>query len=82
MSKTRIVDDSSHSDVHEAGPGGVTREEFETYERIRESGLTNMFDATMVEELSDEVLNRGKILAIMKNYRELCESYPGVREGT
>ena len=61
-------------------PGGITREEFEAYEKVRESGATNMFDARAVERLSDYVLDKKKIGTIMSNYDELCKFYPGVRE--
>jgi hypothetical protein len=56
----------------------ITKEDFEAYEEVRSSGATNMFDVRNVEALSG--LEREKILAIMKQYSELCEKYPGVRE--
>lgn len=59
---------------------GVTREEFQAYEDVRESGVTNMFDGPAVEMLSGGIINREKLAAIMKNYSELCKFYPGVRE--
>lgn len=59
---------------------GVTREEFQAYEKVREGGETNMYDLTMVEHLSGYVLDREKIKAIMKNYGELMTFYPGVRK--
>ena len=42
----------------------VTEEEFEAYEDVRESGITNMFDVKMVESLSG--LSKGTIMSIMK----------------
>lgn len=44
----------------------VTREEFEAYEEVRQSGITNMFDVKTVEAHSG--LDRETILAIMKCY--------------
>jgi hypothetical protein len=60
-------------------PEEITKEEFQSYEDVRESGDTNMFFISKVEELSG--LSREKILAIMKGYMVLCEKYPGVRKG-
>ncbi len=56
----------------------ITREEFQDYEDVRESGVTNMFDVGMVEDLSG--LDRETIFAIMKQYSELNKKYPGVRK--
>lgn len=56
----------------------ITRNEFATYEQIRQSGATNMFDVNKVVELSDGVLDRDACLFIMKNYQDLCEEFPGV----
>ena len=44
----------------------VTREEFEAYEEVRQSGITNMFDVKTVEAHSG--LDRETILAIMECY--------------
>ena len=54
-----------------------TKEQFEAYEAVRESGVTNMFMVTTVCELSG--LNKETVLAIMKHYDELNSIYPGVR---
>ena len=56
----------------------ITKEEFEAYERVRASGITNMLDVRTVEKLSG--LSRNKIIAIMKSYSKLNEKYPGVRK--
>jgi len=55
----------------------ITKKEFEAYEAIRASGVTNMFDVRVVQMLSG--LSREKIIAIMKNYSELMKKYPDVR---
>ena len=59
----------------------ITLEEFKAYEKVRESGKTNMWDVKAVEMLSGGVLNRQKIGVIMANYSEICKLYPGVRKG-
>jgi len=56
----------------------ITKEEFEAYEKVRVSGVTNMWAVDVVEELSG--LDRNKILEIMKTYSELNEKFPGVRK--
>lgn len=56
----------------------ITKQEFEAYERVRASGVTNMFDVPVVEVFSG--LDRDKILEIMKQYGELNEKYPDVRK--
>ena len=47
----------------------ITKEEFSAYEKVRESGKTNMFNLSMVEMLSG--LSREKLLYIMENYEAL-----------
>jgi len=51
----------------------ITRDDFEAYEQVRESGETNMMDTTMVSELSG--LDRDVIVSIMRNYDELAEKF-------
>jgi hypothetical protein len=53
----------------------ITKKEFESYEEVRESGKTNMFDVRMVEALSG--LPREKIFEIMKTYGTLKAKYIG-----
>ena len=55
----------------------ITKEDFEAYEAVRASGVTNMFDVKTVEILSG--LSKEKIITIMKNYSKLLEKYPEVR---
>lgn len=55
----------------------ITKEDFEAYEEVRKSGVTNMWAIRTVEELSG--LEREQITAIMQNYAKLCELYPNVR---
>jgi len=56
----------------------ITKSEFKSYEQIRRSGVTNMFDVRTVSMLSG--LNKEKIVAIMKQYSQLSKRYPSVRE--
>lgn len=56
----------------------ITREEFQAYEVVRASGVTNMWDVSAVEELSE--LERDTIFAIMEHYLELNLKYQGVRK--
>jgi len=51
----------------------ITKEEFDAYENVRASGVTNMFAVNVVEDLSG--LSRDKIIFIMKNYGELKKKY-------
>ena len=51
----------------------ITKEEFLAYERVRESGVTNMFGVKTVEQLSG--LSKSEIMDIMQNYGELKEKY-------
>lgn len=53
----------------------VSKEEFMSYERVRKSGITNMFHITKVELLSG--LDRETILEIMRKYSELKDKYIG-----
>ena len=51
----------------------ITQDDFNAYEDVRESGVTNMFDVSTVSDYSG--LNRKQIIAIMQNYQTLCEKY-------
>ena len=51
----------------------ITQEQFESYEDVRESGVTNMFDVKTVGQLSG--LEKEEIMTIMKNYGQLKEKY-------
>jgi len=44
----------------------ISKEDFDAYEAVRQSGVTNMFDARMVGSLTG--LTLGQIMKIMKNY--------------
>jgi len=51
----------------------ITREQFQSYEDVRESGITNMFDGKRVSELSG--LSTEQILEIMRDYKNLSEKF-------
>jgi len=51
----------------------ISQEQFEAYEDVRESGVTNMFDVKTVGQLSG--LEKEEIMTIMKSYSELKEEY-------
>jgi len=55
----------------------ITEDDFQQYEDVRQSGVTNMFMVTTVIQLSG--LTKQQILCIMENYSELCKKYPDVR---
>lgn len=52
-----------------------TKEQFEDYVAIRNSGVTNMFDVRTVCGLSDTGLTRELCLCIMLNFMELAKEY-------
>lgn len=56
----------------------ITRRDFELFEQVRASGVTNMLAIDRVKDLSG--LSRETILAIMDSYSELMEKYPDVRK--
>ena len=51
----------------------ITKEQFEAYVDVQESGITNMFDVKMVQSLSG--LEKEQIMTIMQSYGELKEKY-------
>ena len=51
----------------------ITQDDFDAYEDVRESGVTNMFDVSVVSDYSG--LNREQIMAIMSNYSDLKKQY-------
>ena len=51
----------------------ITQEDFQAYEDVRESGVTNMFNTAVVSDYSG--LSRDKIVSIMQNYSALKDRY-------
>lgn len=56
----------------------ITKEQFEAYECVRASGVTNMWATNVVSDLSG--LDRSEVLEIIKTYSDLNKKYPGVRK--
>lgn len=57
----------------------ITKEQFEAYEAVRYSGVTNMWNVSLVVELSG--LTKDQCRKIMDTYGDLMEKYPEVRKG-
>ena len=57
----------------------LSKEKFIAYERVRESGATNMWDTNTVSMLSGGVLSKDDAIEVIKTYAQLCEAYPDVR---
>lgn len=55
----------------------ITEKQFQAYENVRQSGVTNMFAVNVVSDLSG--LAREEIQFIMQNYEALCKKYLKVR---
>ena len=53
----------------------ITKEQFNSYEDVRLSGVTNMFDVKTVSNLSG--LDRATILIIMDKYAEIKKKFEG-----
>ena len=53
--------------------GNITQEDFQAYEDVRQSGVTNMMAVNTVSDYSG--LSRDKIISIMKNYSALHSKY-------
>lgn len=51
----------------------ITKEQFDAYESVRNSGITNMFNFGLVIQISG--LERDEINYIMENYSFLREKY-------
>jgi len=51
----------------------ITQDEFDAYEDVRISGVTNMFNVSVVSDYSG--LSKEKIIEIMSNYEILNKKY-------
>ena len=51
----------------------ITKEQFLAYERVRKSGITNMFNTKMVRRYSG--LTREQVLEITASYYNLSDKY-------
>lgn len=52
-----------------------TKEQFEEYVAIRDSGVTNMFDVTYIILISNTGLTKNNCLYIMEHFVDLAEEY-------
>lgn len=52
-----------------------TKEQFEEYVAIRDSGITNMVNIKFIAQYSDTGLNKEICIYIMKHFSELAEEY-------
>ena len=51
----------------------ITQEEFDAYVKVQMSGVTNMFNVSVVSDYSG--LSRDKIITIISNYDTLSKRY-------
>jgi len=52
-----------------------TKEQFEDYVAIRDSGVTNMFAISVVCDLSSTRLTKENCFYIMEHFKELADEY-------
>lgn len=52
-----------------------TKEQFQEYVAIRDSGVTNMFDVRYITSISDTGLTKPICIYIMQNFQELADEY-------
>ncbi len=55
----------------------ITMEDFQAYEEVRQSGVTNMLSPD-VQDLAG--ISKETHAAIMEHYGELCTKWPAIRE--
>ena len=53
----------------------ITKEDFEAYCEVQESGVTNMLNVRLVSQLSG--LDKDQVMHIIRNYGELQAEYRG-----
>jgi hypothetical protein len=58
----------------------ITKEKFQAYEMVRDSGKTNMWDTAAVEILSGGVITSNEALEVIKRYGEFNKKWPEVRK--
>lgn len=74
----RIVKFKMEIEINKKEMIEITEEDFEAYEEVRTSGVTNMLVIASVSGLSG--LNEEKVKAIIENYKKLSEAYPNIRQ--
>ena len=55
--------------------GKPTKEQFEEYVAIRNSGVTNMVNITYIALISNTGLTKNNCLYIMEHFKELADEY-------
>ena len=82
VSKEQLTADGGYLEIYHAVRAankahtletGVSREEFHAYEKVRKSGVTNMWHVSRVSQLSS--ISKDKIEMIMAKYDELKKRY-------
>ena len=53
----------------------ISEEQFNAFEEVRKSGMTNMFDVPAVIELADGMLKKQEVLTIINNYTDLKSKF-------
>ena len=53
----------------------ITREQFQAYQRVQMSGVTNMYDIRRVIKEADGELTRGDVMVIAQQYGRLMTKY-------
>lgn len=53
----------------------TTKEQFEEYVSIRDSGVTNMFDVKFISDISCTGLNKELCMEIMRNFSDMAKLY-------
>ncbi len=55
---------------------GITKKQFNSYVTVQESGITNMFNVSLVTDLTG--LTKDQCIDIMKNYEEYSKKFSSV----
>lgn len=77
MSSQQLADivDIKHSVERMDNMQKPTKEQYEEYVSIRDSGITNMFDLRFIEAISNTGLTKDICVYIMHNFTELADEY-------
>ncbi len=67
--KLMVKNHNSGEGVTETQDNTIGKEEFDSYESVRTSGVTNMFNVALICKLSG--LSREQVFYIMKHYTEI-----------
>ena len=56
----------------------ITKKQFNSYVTVQESGITNMFNVSLVTDLTG--LTKDQCIDIMKNYEEYSKKFASVQQ--